>query len=180
MLLSKNASLKIEGIKTIASNVIATSRKQEFNAENEPVLYDFDIFWNTPDYDYYTVFLEVSTEDPMARSKGFGFLVMLEGYFKIENESPELDGEKLLKVPFIIAESAVSIMIALARSQLMQAMANTIYNDYILPCVDYPDLLYRKFSQLNISVANKKSYTTAKRKKTPAIKPSESDSDLPF
>jgi len=148
----KNSPLSLRDIYIIASNLIAVPTPDDYEGEinSFSIEIDFDIYQD-PDDSQFKIIVSVDGNDSENPVPGYCFNIIAEGTFNIEKEtkiSPE-DKDALL------SRSAIPIVIGHIRSYLSTITGSGPFDKYLLPVVDFNDLLQQKSEEEEKKEENK-------------------------
>jgi preprotein translocase subunit SecB len=138
----KNSPLSLVDINILASSVIVIPTPDGYDGDLNSFLIDidFNLFKQNEDESIFKVRVSIDGNDPKEPSPGYCFNLVAEGIFKYKNENCSKPDEKDL----LLSNSAIHIVIGHLRSHLMTLTATGPYDKYILPVVDFSDLLQQK------------------------------------
>jgi preprotein translocase subunit SecB len=138
----KNSPLSLVDINILASSVIVIPTPDGYDGDLNSFLLDidFNLFQQKEDESKFKVMVSIDGNDPKEPSPGYCFNLVAEGIFNYKNENCSKPDEKDL----LLSNSAIPIVIGHLRSHLITLTANGPYEKYILPVVDFSDLLQQK------------------------------------
>ena len=138
----KNSPLTLVDINILASSVIAVPSPDGYDGELNSFQIDleFDLYQQKEDESQFKVMVSIDGNDPKEPLPGYCFNLVAEGIFIYKNENCYKPDEKDL----LLSNSAIPIVIGHLRSHLMTITATGPYDKYILPVVDFSDLLQQK------------------------------------
>ena len=138
----KNSPLSIVDIHILASSIIAVPMPDGYNGDLNTfqIDIDFNLYQQKEDESQFKVMVSIDGNDPKEPSPGYCFNLVAEGIFIYKNDNCNKPEEKDL----LLSNSAIPIVIGHLRSHLMTITATGPYDKYILPVVDFSDLLQQK------------------------------------
>lgn len=137
----KNSPLSLRDIYIIASNLIAVPTPDDYEGEINSFSFevDFDLYQDEDDSQFKIV-VSVDGNDPDNPVPGYCFNIIAEGIFNIDKETKIKASDK----DALLSRSAIPIVIGHIRAYLSTITASGPYDKYLLPVVDFNDLLHQK------------------------------------
>lgn len=153
MMKPKNSPLLLSDIYIIASNLIAVPVPDDYDGGINSFSYEIDFnIYQDKDESQFKIMVSVDGNDPENPVPGYCFNIIAEGIFNIDKETninPE-DKDALL------SRSAIPIVIGHIRSHLATITASGPFDKYLLPVVDFNDLLQQKSKEEKEEAKEKK------------------------
>lgn len=137
----KNSPLSLKDIYIIATNVIAIPTPDDYDGEinSFPIDIDFDIYQDE-DESQFKIVVSVDGNDPENSSPGYCFNIISEGIFILDKDTKIKASDK----DALLSRSAIPIVLGHIRAHLSSITASGPYDRYLLPVVDFNDLLHQK------------------------------------
>ena len=137
----KNSPLSLRDIYIIATNLIAVPTPDDYAGEinSFSIEIDFDIYQD-PDDSQFKIMVSVDGNDPENPVPGYCFNIVAEGIFDIDKEINVTPQNK----DALLSRSAVPMVIGHIRSYISTITGSGPFDKYLLPVVDFNDLLHQK------------------------------------
>jgi len=141
MMKPKNSPLSLRDIYIIATNLIAVPTPDDYVGEinSFTIEIDFDLYQD-PDDSQFKIMVSVDGNDQDNPVPGYCFNIVAEGIFDIEKETNLTPQNK----DALLSRSAIPMVIGHIRSYLSTITGSGPFDKYLLPVVDFNDLLHQK------------------------------------